>query len=617
MAFAPHRLWSGLAGLLCLTVWATVLWNNGLSLPDLLFPGNDTPEHMFGVSAVVNGVDTLGIDELVVESGLPATSTSVVWFGWAALFGGTSAEGLRWLTSIWFAFILGGLTLGTFQARQSNASENAPAVAWWVWPALLPLTLSWPWYAGFMNWLLAMALLIAALPSLLWNTAPSTRRLFLWSLFLLFVGHLHLFSAVLAGTLLFVHAVRTAPTIRQALVTLAILGTPVLLLQLYVSSSYTGPDVAAESLTNTAWRSPLQTLGQFGIGGPGWRYAPALALAAWGAWCSLRTGAEPWRRSLGLWSLVMLGLAIVLPHSLASWEFFCQRFTWCGLAGLILLVQPPSKTVRTALFAACLVWSAAALNWSAQLAQAWQSGPCGQLDEASEQTRDRVPPTAYRGVIAVGSCLNPGSTYDEPTLPDLAFASHLGAMVAALEGGVPIGFGFDKTVHFWIQRSGPRIPGSFQVLFKAPDILLTPGHDPATMEVAAAHAKLAQVLSVYGSPYLIADEATAAAISRWGFTSVYASDRLHRLHWQGCPLTLHVSGAQPWAWRGGWIPTSDPWHSGDYPAGTRQTPVQTVGCGPIWVEVRAPDGSPCAEADANGWQVVDTRRQNDVQCTLP
>ncbi len=313
----------------------------------------------------------------------------------------------------------------------------------------------------------------------------------------------------------------------------------------------------------------------------------------------------------------MIGLALVLPHSLPSWEFFCQRFSWCGLTGLIVLVQPRTQALRVALFGVCLVWSTGAFHWSVRLADTWQSGPCGQLAEASAQTRNLVPPTAYRGVVAVGSCLNTHSTYDEPTLPDLAFASHLSAMVAALEGGVPIGFGFDKTVHFWIQRTGPAIPGSFQVLFKTPDVLLTPSPDPATMEVAAAHAKLAQVLSVYRSPYLIADDATAAAIARWGFTPVYASNRLHRLLWVGCPLTIQVDSTQPWAWRGGWIPTSDPWHSGEYPAGTTSTPVQTVGCGPVWVEVRSPDGSACAEADGNGWQVVDTRRQSDVRCTLP
>lgn len=580
----------------------------GVSPLQLTGFGNDAPEHMFAAQAIWQGLqvaETSGIATTV--SITPASNGFLYLAGLLNLVGQMPvAFFAAWL------LMLGGIVAFMARSSSGSAGEGLPIVA------ALPLSLSWVWYAGFMNWLVTIGLALPVVAYFSRDQPWTIRQALSLAVVLLLIGHLHLFVAVQVGLWVALHVllVHADSSLVRRLALVALIGAPVLMLQLFVSSLHI--DEVVQSHEQLVWtlRNPAEALGLLGTGGPAWRWAPSLFLAVVGIVQSARAGAEPGRRAMALWATVMLVAAWVLPLSIRGWEWFSPRLGFTGIAAGIACVRLLPGTWMIVTRAALIVWACAAMWWSADLASRYWAGPCGQLQEALAETSAETD-AARRGIVPLRSCTSPGTTWDDPLLPRLTFAGHLGAAIAAADGGVPVGWGFDPTIHPWIITSAPALPPNFTGMFVVPDILLQRAPAADDMLRIAALTRVAQEASVYSGPVVIADPSHLPAILAWGFRTLYSRGQLHRLDWQGCRLTLHVAGGQPWAWRGGWIPTSDPWHGGEYPAGTDQTPIQTVGCGPVWVEIRASDGSPCLEADANGWLVVDTRGQNTLHCSLP
>lgn len=580
--------------------------------------GHDAPEHTWSARAMWSGIDVAPDSPALGTPNWPLTAagtlvpTVILPWSWMSPWNGVLAVlGLLWaLTLLTFASLLAALLPDSLTRKQERIVLLAGA-------GLPALNLGWVWYAGFLNWYAAMAFAFAGIAVSLRHRPTRPIHHVFWAVFVLFIGHLHIAAAVFIGTWLFVwHVLRRDADVSWQRRILQVLGwgAPVLGLIALVLTTDVPQDGIVQDVVWTV-RSPADALGRTGLGGPWWRWLPGLAAAIIGVSLTLARENSTERRQFALWTGFLMLAGWLMPFSIPGWDYVAPRLAWVGIAGGCMLLLTTVHRMQLLVSILFALWSFFAITWSVDLARSWFATDCGHIEELVLNTQGQTP-RGLRGSVFLQSCDADFAERMRNELPRLNFATHLETRIVELDAGIHTGFGFDPTIHSWIFDWRVAPPPGYQSYFRydEPPAELSPAD--AELFRAAALTKVAQNLSMYAGPVLIANESQLQALLPWGFEVLGSYGSLHRLRWVGCPLTLHVSGTQPWAWRGGWIPTSDPWHGGEYPAGTSQTSPQTVGCGLVWVEIRAADGSTCNEADANGWQVIDTRRQQSVQCTL-
>jgi hypothetical protein len=616
---------STLAVLLALLPLPIIAWSNGIGLADCLAFGNDQPEHIFSSSVLWAGINIDPGLNVRAETHMPLTSGGT--FPIIAKLGdwnedpvgsAAAARVLAWaITALGVVSLLLG---GVRCAGAQQSFENGLLLPLSVASMAGTLAMSGAWYGGFVNFTIGAA---AAMALMAWASVDSpwaARRSGLVAAALLAVGFLHLFAAAIAGLWVLIHQLSTRgkETWWRTLLRVVLIGAPVLMLQVLVTFSFRSGEVLNPEELQWELRSPLLALGTLPIGGPWWRAAPPALLAVVGIVHSLARPAPRGRQALAVWAGMLMIAGYLLPVSMPGWSWMSPRLAWMGIVGgLACLVGMPAR-LQAAIATIAISWTLAGALWSADLGLRWQQSPCSHLATIAHSTGDLVP-DALKGVLVIGSCLDPGSSFDEPGLPHFQFGAHLAAELAAYEGGFPLGFGAHKSIHAWTVSGAISLPLGHQRSFVTPGVLLSADVAPSDAPLAdGALTRIAQLATAYAGPVIVGNEPFLDRIAAWGFIEIYRGERIRRLLWQGCPLELELTPGVPVGWRSGWLPLNAPLHEGERAESNGGSVVLgPTGCGPIWVEVRDGQGRACAEADPNGWLVVDTRQQNRVRCTRP
>jgi hypothetical protein len=614
---------SSLAALLALGPLPIIARASGVDLADCLAFGNDQPEHVFSSAVLHAGIDVDQASGIATTAHFPLTGGGFYLLAapldWAS-DPARAASLVRILA--WITTTLGIATLlaSGAAAAQTTAPRPQPVAAAGVTLMAGTVALCGAWYGGFVNFTIGAAAAMALIAAAGGDSSWSARRSGVVAVALAGVGFLHLFAAAVAGLWVLIHQMssRGAASWWRTLVRIILIGTPVLVLQILVTLSFRSGEVLNPEELDWGLRSPLLALGTLPVGGPWWRAAPPAALAMVGIGFGLARTAPRGRQALAIWAGLLLICGYLLPVSMPGWSWMSPRLAWMGIiGGLACLAGLPGRW-QAMVATVAVSWTLAGALWSVDLGRRWQQSPCSQLDTIALATGNRVP-DALKGVLVIGSCLDPAAAFDEPDLPLFQFGSHLSAELAAYDGGIPMGFGAHRSVHAWSVTSPPVLPVGHQRSFVTPDVLLGADIAPGDAPVArGALTRIAQLASAYAGPVIIGNDEFLDRIAAWGFVELYRGERVRRLLWQGCPLELDLTPGVPVGWRAGWLPLNSPLHEGEWAESSGGAVVLgPTGCGPIWVEVRDGQGRACAEADPNGWLVVDTRRQNRVQCTRP
>ncbi len=602
-------------GLLAAAVTATIL-----STPWIFT--NDGAQHLHSAELERTWGDAPAVEALLDHHPTPTANGFAALYrlfgGWLGPLGGTQAV-LVLLALAW----IGGVTALVLAVRPTEL---------WVATLGAATALNWCFYMGFFNFLAGTSLGLLLLAFAVRTGLRRPGAVAAVAAALCAGVWVHLFATALTGLGLLILAVTAeAEGRRRRVMATLVAGAP--------AAVYAGAIavVFAEDggVMEAAWTpNALGEAHAFFVGGPWWRAAPVILIAA----CGVLAGAvRGWRgtlapaeRALLVIAVVFLALAGVTPFHLPRWQYFSPRFLPLGVLAALLLA--PTEWLRrraAALGPGILVLvSLTSLGWSYGYHQR-MAGACHPILEAV------AAPLETEGLrIALVLEEPDGALFPDPDgeIRDLQPLMHLDALMAAAHGGVAAGLWSTRSaIHPFRFREGVRetLPTA------GPAVRLRQAR--ATATDATAHRELTDsILSWYGSK--AADTGDLVLWSHrdrdWflarGFVAQTADRSLSVLRYQGCALSLGLDGIPPGAAVAiveyGWYPLDAAHRSTRLPlagtvGGRRIVPLDAPPCGPLWirVEVHGDDGARwgCAGADAAGRVVMrNAPGRRGVVCAL-
>jgi hypothetical protein len=478
--------------------------------------------------------------------------------------------------------------------------------------------LQWGFYMGLFSWQMGTALGFFVLAWAFWRGSERTLdRMMLAALFLC-QAVVHSFAAMLTGFVLLVHALLSAEgkARGKAVAVLLALALPAIAVGLWTLLHHVGNQAAATySYPPTSLGHRFVLLARGVVSGPGWRAWPLVLLAGWGlVACRRWKVLDARERALGLAGIVLVLGAVVLPLHTRGWEFFCVRFAPLGLVLLALLaLRGSSRLVGLAAAAAVIVYATSSLAWS------WQHHV--RIRQASTDLLAGLDAPIRRQGLRLPLPLEPppGEDADEWTrdIPYVATNSHLGALYAVAQGGVPsvLFAGLSGQVLRWRQPPEswmpPHPPRGYEWhLWEA----------PVRANPKRRWAGLIRYLS-FAAPFedviLQALPSDVQLLERLGFVVDFRQGGMMVARFRGCPLSVTVTapadGPASIFLSVGWAGMAQPIYQTNYQttiapdAPARNISVPGSPCGWVWVRVLFDmdgDGEPspgdrfCQGADA-------------------
>jgi hypothetical protein len=318
-------------------------------------------------------------------------------------------------------------------------------------------------------------------------------------------------------------------------------------------------------------------------------------------------------RALAASGALLLLAAVLLPLHLRAWDFFSVRFLPLGVVALVAVI--PLERLRHAglrrgVAFALALWAFAATGW------AWQhhrdlyariAPALAGLDAPIARDGLRLP-------IVLDPYLGE-PVPAEAEVPYVVPALNLGALYATSQGGVvPYTFTLNPVLHHALRRdeTWATVPGAVDRRYAIDLARSAAGRDPlfrrAVLAYVAAGATAYQDVVLWGQPQDVQQ------LREMGYRIDFQQGGLAIARFEGCPLTVRVSDAEPGtSLTIGWHPAQQITHR--YPlgrgrlveGGARELRLRQS-CGPLWVGLDAA-GLACQGADAAGRLLVHSTRQ--------
>lgn len=574
-------------------------------------PTHDGPQHVFTAHAAAHlDAPGRGWAEWLTPN-VPVTN-----HGFTALFAPFDA----WLP--WPLALRAALTLTVLLwAGGAIAFVRAvhPGRLWLALP-LAAAACQWSLYMGFFSFHAASGLglwvLALAFGRRRWSAAFRVGL----ALLLLLQALMHVFPAVLTGALVACLALaRAQPGARaRALAGVACVGAPAALVAaatLRIGFSALGDYNEGAGGSAVLAPGPWWAVAYCFTAGPAWR-AWALPLLGVGSLAlTLRRGLRAEDRALALGGAGLLLAALSLPLHLRAWDFFSVRWLPLGVCALVALTpieRVRQGPARRALAAGFALWAFAATGW------AWQHNR--DLAERMAPALRGLDVALARDGMRLPIVMDPylGAS---PEVPFAVPALNLGALYAASQGGVvPDLFTVNPVLHYALRREAAwrSAPGAVDRSYAID--LADPERDAAFRRAVLAY--LASRATQVQDVILWGHEADAEQLLAMGFRADFRAGGLLLAHFEGCPLTVRVQGADAReSLVVGWYPA---WHvSHRYPlARGRAAPDGALelrlrqSCGAVWLGFEDRELA-CAGADAEGHLVVASPRDTpEVSCRV-
>ena len=590
-----------------------------------LLPTNDGPQHLFSSYAAVHLDDAGTGYSRYLEVGTPSTSLGfdglyralLVAFDWRLAH--QVAIAIMALVWAWGTVALAG-ALGR------------------TWLGLLGFVAAYQWilYMGFYSFFLSAGVGLFLVAGACSDRALSTRRHVLLGVGLLCQVLLHVFPALLTALVMaIVLFLRAQPGRRRVeFARIAAMTTPVvvpLLLSLHGTTTvFAGP---AASLGER-----LLLLGQAFVGGPSWRAFSLPLLAGCGLLATLlrwRAGAKTAgvsspssaEKGLALAGVLLVALAVALPLSLPTWQFFCVRFSPMGITILALLL-PIERLQRLSLVWAArmglLVLACTSLAWSSWfhvLLRRWAADALSGLDAPIRRSGPRLDLTLAKELPS-------------PWFPFLAPLHGLVPLYATAQGGTPsrmfIGASDKHILQYRRHPAGPILD------IPPPEEIQSLNHFPDRSRRLRQLDDLLSYAPGYDDIVLYGSAADVEALTRRGFHIDFSRGALAIARFRACPVDIELVERSPTrpavfleiAWhRHGRIRAMPSLPAGAPDSGSRRVHILDSPCGPFWFRVvfdrngdgrASPGDAVCAEASAEAFvRVEPSDAPRLVKCTEP
>ncbi len=459
------------------------------------------------------------------------------------------------LTNVGFELVFARLEpqLGWRRAYQVALCLIALLWAWGVcalgasvgrrWLGLLGFAsaLQWGFYMGLFSWQMGTALGFFVLAWTFWRgPGRAVDWLVLAALFLC-QAVVHSFAAMLTGIVLLAHALCSAGGGKARAKAVAVLlaqALPAMGVGLWTFFHHAGNQAAATyNYPPTSLGHRFVLLARGVVSGPWWRAWPLVALAA----CGL-VACRRWRtldardRALGAAGILLTAAAVALPLHTRGWEFFCVRFAPLGLLLLAMLALPrsPRRLLAMAATTFAILYATGSIAWS------WNHHV--RIRQASSDLLAGLQAPIERRGLRLPLPLEPppGEAADELSreIPYVATNSHLGALYAIAQGGVPsvLFAGLSGQVLRWRQAPEtwmpPRPPRGFEWQLWEPPVRA----DPKLRETI-----LVRYLS-FAAPFedviLHARPEDAQLLDRLGFVIDFQRGGMMLARFRGCPFAV-------------------------------------------------------------------------------
>jgi hypothetical protein len=588
-----------------------------------LLPTSDGPQHIFSTYAAIHLDDAGRGYSRYLETGTPITS-----LGFDGLYRALLVA-FDWRLAHQLAIAVMALVWAWGTVALASALGRT-------WLGLLGFVAAYQWvlYMGFYSFFFSAGVGLFLLAGACSDRPLSQRRRVLLAVGLFCQALLHVFPALLTATVLaivlFLRAQPGRRTVEVARIATMTAPASVLLLLSFHGTTQAFPGPAA------SLGERLLLLGQAFVGGPLWRAFSLPLLAA----CGLLTTLVRWRagattaggpslssveKGLALAGAVLVGLAVALPLSLPTWQFFCVRFSPIGISVLALLLPVERLQRRSLAWTArmsLLVLACTALAWSSWfhvLLRRWAADALSGLDAPIRRSGARLDLTLGKGL-------------PRPWFPFMAPLRALGPLYATAQGGTPsrmfVGAADKHILQYRRQPGGPilDIPPLEDVL--------------ALQHVADRSRRLRQLddfLSYapgYEDVLLYGEAADVQALTQRGFQVDFSQGALAIARFRACPVDVELVEHGPtraavfidMAWRRHGHIRALPSLPASAPDGrSRRLHIPDSPCGPFWLRLvfdGSGDGRPslgdavCAEASAEAFVRVEASdAPRVVKCT--
>lgn len=453
--------------------------------------------------------------------------------------------------------------------------------------------LQWGFYMGLFSWQMGTALGFFVLAWAFWRGSDRTvDRVVLAALFLC-QAVVHAFAAMLTGIVLLVHALLSAHGRERAkaVAVLVAQALPAMAVGLWTFLHHVGNQASATyDYPPTSLGHRFLLLARGVVSGPGWRAWPLVVLAGCGLIACRRWRTLDGReRTLGLAGLLLTVAAVALPLHTRGWEFFCVRFAPLGLLLLAMLARPrfSRRALGAAAAAVVVAYAASSIAWS------WRHHV--RIRQASADLLAGLQAPLRRQGLRLPLPLEPppGEDPDEWSreIPYVATNSHLGALYAVAQGGVPsvLFAGLSGQVLRWRDPPAtwmpPRPPRGFEWQLWEPPVL---------GDAKLREAGLIRYLSFapsFEDIILQAQPADARLLERLGFVLDFQQGGMMLARFQGCPLSVTVpavsEGTASAFLSVGWEGDPRPIYQTALPsdAPIRNVAVPGTPCSNVWIRV--------------------------------
>ena len=523
-----------------------------------------------------------------------------------------------------------------------TALAGALGTAWLVWSidprrrwnALLAFAFALPWtlYMGFFSYFVATTFGIGVIAFVVGRDFVTLRQRIVLGLALALHAHLHVFSALVTASTVWLILFLRAPAerrIREAGIA-ALITAPVAAVLLWATLDVGTYRQMSDQLD---WRfgERLFTLPQLAAPGPIWKGLLALVVISAGvtsAWMRRKRGASVHRDELALMCCAggWLVIAMIAPLHLPGWQYFSPRFLQPAIAmGLALLGGEALSERRRQVFAiGATVVALLSLERARALHASMYSGCADSFSGLSlpiERTKVQL------GLVVDPHCGVPAEPEKSPT-PYVSPLEHVAALYATAHGGtLPFMFVGSPSIHAFMPRDiGPEEempipPGEGLPRAIAGDDVARRG----AIALVAADAQFYESFLVFGARPEEID-----AVLAMGFSSRFRQGSFLIAEPRGCAIDLVITNPPP---NGslevayGPVPASEPISTRQIALaggteGPLRVPIRHAICGdvwlrPIWSSGTAPERfARCERTGPDARLIFPAKAGAEIRCTL-
>lgn len=529
-------------GVVVVALLASVAVVAALWVVDYL-PTHDGPQSLFQAHLVNHYADAAAGYSRFLQPSRPVTSLA-----FAALYAPLERL-LPWRDALRATLSIGALTWGWgFLALVASIDRRRIALGLFGFVAAL----QWALYMGFFSFYIASGLSLGLI-ALAIARAPWTRRDRFALSALLFVDAVaHLFAAEVAALVLVVLVVvraRSAVERARELALLAAMGLPTMLVA-YLAASRENP--GSETVSYDAFQR-LALLGRTFVPGPAWRGFVVVAFAVAGlALLVARASARRASRldvAVGVAAALLVGIGLIAPMHLRSWEFFSARFLPLGVLLAIALLPVERLTSRRAgalAVAGVAAFTFASTAWASRYhahLRALADDALAGLDAPIRRSGPRLALVLDPYVGLAEDWTNGPSDWDGAPVPFAAPTFNVGALYGVAQGGMP-SWTFatrPRLLPFTFSAEGSRAFPSVHDPIRIHDPRVT--HDPAARRGMLAW--LAALGVAYDDVILSGSAEDAAAFVERGYTADFQRAGLFIGRALGCSVEIGVVATSP------------------------------------------------------------------------